>query len=390
MNQERLIQEDLVGYYLDGRTAIRQAAAIRLTPKGLQITVESGAVLWWPYNEIRQNQGFYGSEQVRLEKGRENPEVLWVGAAPYYKSLHLVAPELAKQFHGPSRREMRLAIPVFAAIASVAIVALIYFWGIPAGASLLASYVPVSWEEHLGKSVVEKLAPLNRQCPDPNRLQSINEIVKSITVPLPQTEYKFRVIVKDDPRVNALATPGGYIVIFRGLLEKTESAEELAGILAHELQHILHRHATRALLQQASTRLLLAAITGDANRAMAFGLEGARVLGTLRYSRQHEDEADAEAMQVLLAGGIDPQGMITFFERIMKEGEKSRKIPAYLSTHPSLESRIARLKALATQSERPSIELTQGSDWRYIRQICEKETSPPSSQEKASDFLHPE
>src|SRR5207302_1800985 len=105
----------------------------------------------------------------------------------------------------------------------------------------------------------------------------------------------------DDGTVNAFAVPGGQVVLLRGLVERTRTPEELAGVLAHELQHVIQRHATRLLLQHASTGLVLVAVSGDITGAMAYGIESARMLGTLRYSRHLESEADVEGLRMLLA-----------------------------------------------------------------------------------------
>ena len=150
----------------------------------------------------------------------------------------------------------------------------------------------------------------------------------------------------DAPDVNALAAPGGYIVVFRGLLERARTPDELAGVLAHEIEHVLHRHTTRAVIQHASTGLLLAALTGDMTGPLAYGLESARVLGQLQYSRRAEEEADRDGMKLLLAARVDPAGMIGFFDDLAK-GEHPRRVLRYLSTHPSPTDRIAALRALA-------------------------------------------
>jgi predicted Zn-dependent protease len=200
----------------------------------------------------------------------------------------------------------------------------------------------------------------------------IDEIITTLTAPLANSPpYTFRVMVLNDTTINALAAPGGYIVIFRGLLERTQTAEELAGVLAHELQHIRQRHATRALLQYVSTGLLLAAITGDASGVTAFGLESARTLAALQYSRQNEEEADAEGMRMLLAAGVDPAGMIAFFELLRKEEKRTPGFLKYLSTHPSTEDRIQRLRSLASQSRGGPVKLLQGHDWRDVRNMCQ-------------------
>lgn len=366
------------GHYLDGRIAARQRATIRLMKTGLELTTESGRTAFWPYAEIRQAQGFYAGEQVRLERGGEIPEALLVRDPAFLSDLHRVAPEFGGRFHNPARRRLRVKLTLLAAAAAVGITAALYVWGIPAFADLVASRVPVAWEERLGEAVLAQLAPPERRCLDPARVRAIDDLVAALTRPLPAFPYTVRVVVVDQPAVNAFALPGGYIVVLRGLLERTRSAEELAGVLAHELQHILHRHPTRAVLQHASTGLLVAAVTGDVSGALAYGLEGARTLGLLRYSRRFEEEADREGTRMLVAAGIDPAGMVEFFESLRKEGREAPALLQYLSTHPSPAERIARLRGLVAQAPRPPSRLRVDAEWGELRRICPGAPSAPA------------
>lgn len=365
------MKTDWEGYYLDGRTAVRQRAAIRLMRSGLEASIENGARLWWPYREIRQTQGFYAGEEVRLEKGGDIPEVLLVSNPAFLAELQRVAPELAGRFHNPASRRMRAKLTIVAALAVIGITTVLYFWGIPAMAGLIATRVPVSWEEQLGQSVVDQMAPPSAQCTDPLRMRPIEEIMTILTSTLPDSPYTFRVMVVDNPTVNAFAAPGGFIVVFRGLLERTRTAEELAGVLAHELQHVVKRHATRMVIQHASTGLLFAALTGGGGDPAAFGLEGARVLGVLRYGRHHEEEADAEGIRMLAAAGIEVSGMITFFETLQQEGMEVPEFLKYVSTHPSTADRIRRLKSLAAQVEGQPTKLLPDYEWTDIHQFCQ-------------------
>jgi predicted Zn-dependent protease len=364
------MRTDWEGHYLDGRTAARQRVSIRLMRQGLQVTMENGVSFFWRYRDIRQTQGFYAGEQVRLEKGQEIPEVLLISDAAFLSGVRRMAPELTAHFHDPARRRMRAPLTLLAALGAVTVSAALYLWGIPAVASVVTSRVPVSWEERLGQSVVEHLAPERKRCTDRNRARMIDEITATLTAPLPNSPYTFRVMVVNDPMVNALAAPGGYVLVFRGLLERTRTPEELAGVLAHEFQHVLKRHATRALLQNVSSGLLVAALMGDVSGVMAFGLESARTLGALRYSRQNEEEADAEGMRLLIQAGIDPAGMIAFFEVLQRGDRRGAALFQYLSTHPQTQERVERLKSLAAQSHVKSVKLLPDYDWRDIRRIC--------------------
>jgi predicted Zn-dependent protease len=192
-----------------------------------------------------------------------------------------------------------------------------------------------------------------------------------LTASLAARPYKFQVIVVDEPEVNAFAAPGGTIVLYRGLLERIKSTEELAGVLAHEMQHILHRHSTRILLGNISLSLLFSVVMGEANSAMRIGREGASILGTLNYSRQYEEQADEEGIRLILAAGIDPKGMISFFEEIQKKDRRAATIPAYFSTHPNLNSRIARLKAIAQEAPLVSPRLLPRFELPDADEICQ-------------------
>src|SRR5438445_601580 len=138
------------GYYLDGRSAARRPASIRLAASGLEIALEDGARLWWPFREVRQTQGFYRGEQIRLERGTPFPEILLVDDNAFLASLHATAPRFGRRFHDPRRRRTRLLLTIGAAATAVAIGAVLYVWGIPAAAGMLAARVPVSWEERGG------------------------------------------------------------------------------------------------------------------------------------------------------------------------------------------------------------------------------------------------
>ena len=360
---------DLDGHYMDGQTAERHCVRVRLTRTGLHIVLENGGVLSWPLEEIRQPGNFFGGDQVRLERGGDTPEVLLVPGERFLQQANDVWPASRKRFRAPGLRRKWTRAVLLSAAAAAAVICGIYFWGIPALASFLAPRIPVAWEEKLGQSVVRQLAPPERQCTDPARVRKVEEILASLAASVPDVPYSFRLIVVDNPMVNALALPGGTIIVFRGLLDKTRTPEELAGVLAHEVQHILRRHSTQALLQRVSMKVLLAAAVGDA-KGLSYGLEGAQVLGMLRYSRQYEEEADAEAVRMLIASGIDPRGLAVFFEAIQTDREAALKIPAYLSTHPDMAGRIQRLRILAAGAPPPRTRILPGYEWQDMQGIC--------------------
>lgn len=360
-------------HYLDGLTPVRRAARVTIGQAALEITLaESGVSFRWPLAQVRQTQGFREGEQVRLERGGDLAQALLIGDVAFLSALRAAAPDAARAFHDPRRRRLRAGLAGLAAVAAVALGAGLYVWGIPAVAAIAAARVPVAWEVALGETAMAQLAPPSRRCADPERQRRIDEITGTLVATLPEPRYPFLVTVVDQPMVNAFATPGGFIVIFHGLLDRTASAEELAGVLAHEIQHVVHRDATRAILRQASTGILLAALLGDVGGVVAFGAESARVLGDLRHSREAERDADRDGMRMLHAAAVDPEGMLAFF-RGMQEREGPTLAPArYVSTHPPAGDRLQALAALAAQRARPPVKLLADYDWEEIKKICAK------------------
>ncbi len=358
----------LEGTYLDGRSAVRHRVQVQAAPQALWIDSEGGRVCW-PWEEIRQSRNFYGDDQIRLERGNSPPEMLVVPGDLFLQILGKMAPERARSFRRSKTRRNWAAAALFSALGVIGTVVPIYLWGIPALASNLAAHVPVSWEKRMGEEVLKHLAPPEKRCSDRVREEKIKEVLSALTSPLTHSPYTLRVIVVNHGMVNAFAVPGGTMVVCQGLLEKTDTAEELAGVLAHEIQHILHRHATRAILQQASTRVLIAALTGDAD-SVGFGLEGAQAIGMLRYSRECEEEADRDGMKLLIRSGIHPQGMVSFFETMNRESGNSLHLPTYFSTHPNLEHRVKRLSKLARDSEFHAVKLLQGYNWKEMHGFC--------------------
>jgi predicted Zn-dependent protease len=165
--------------------------------------------------------------------------------------------------------------------------------------------------------------------------------------------YRFHVVDTDD--VNAFAVPGGYLYVNRGLIEAADSESELAGVLGHEIGHVVGKHSARQLSQQYGLSLLASMALGE-EPGMLKQLT-ARIIATgalTRYSREMESEADSYGVQELYDAGIDPNGLATFFGKLeeMRGGRGSGALEMFFSTHPdpgdranAVRSQIAALPA---------------------------------------------
>ncbi len=370
--------QDGIAIYLDGRTAARRRVTVRLLPDRLEIRPDHGETRAWPYDAVRRTQGRFAGEQARFEHGAPIAEALLIDDPALLEALYRLAPRLGAAAYDPSRRTSRIALTAAAALIAVAATVGATLYGVPTLVGAVTPHVPVSWDVRLGDAVLEHFADTDTRCDDPILQAAIDEVFAA-TLGASAAPYPFHLIVLDDPDLNAFAAPGGPIVILRGLLRRTETPEELAGVLAHEAQHIIQRHSTQALLQQASTGLLIAALTGDVSGAAAFGLNAAANLGTLRYSRAHEAEADEEGMRMILDAGIDPAGMIAFYELLAREGPDLPGLLSYLSTHPATDERVQRLRALAEHAAPPRTALGSREEWLVIRERCRVKSEPDAT-----------
>jgi len=369
-----LIRLKWEGHYLDGKTAGKKPAAVELTNDSLMIRTAGGINLVWPYHEIRQAQGFYGREPVRLEHGGKMPEVLIIDDPEFLNSLHELSPDITRHFHNPTTRSLRRRLTVYAAAGILGAGFCLYFWGIPFAAALVAPRIPMEWERNLGQSTLSALAPEEARCKDAELNETISRITEVLTAGTPAA-YPFRVYVVESDMVNAVALPGGNIIIFSGLLERTGSPEELAGVIAHEIQHITKRHALKRIIEDSSTGLMISAVTGDVTGAMVYGVKIAHMLARLRYSRQDEEEADREGMRMILSAGVDPGGMIRFFETIEDENT-APGILQYVSTHPDMRQRTLKLRQLADSGDKPFGKyrpLPKREEWDRLRKSCSGE-----------------
>jgi predicted Zn-dependent protease len=167
----------------------------------------------------------------------------------------------------------------------------------------------------------------------------------------PNIEYHFKVI--DTPEVNAFALPGGFVYVNRGLIEKAGNESELAGVLAHEIGHVVGRHSVEQVKRAQLTGLglgVLDMILGGRGTAASIANMASQMVASgafMKYSRDAEREADRLGARNLYDAGFDPRGMVTFFQKLdaMRKREPN-VIEAFFSTHPSPDERVKNVSDL--------------------------------------------
>jgi beta-barrel assembly-enhancing protease len=243
------------------------------------------------------------------------------------------------------------------------------YFVLPAVPGKLAAMVPIAWEEQIGDLTLHSIP--GRRCGAADGQAALDALTRRVLGDSAMP-YHLQVTVRDSDIINAFALPGGRIVILRGLLRSAQSPEEVAGVLAHELTHVLKRHPTRNMIAQQGTSLILGAFTGG-----GIGHIVGTLLVSLSYTRAAEEEADAGAMELLDRAGISSWGLLSFFERLLQDEEKSGEsqwlslvFPNYLRTHPATQQRIATVRAQAGPGTQPALNPRQ---WLALRTICDVE-----------------
>ena len=151
--------------------------------------------------------------------------------------------------------------------------------------------------------------------------------------------YRFRVI--NSKEVNAFALPGGFVYINRGLIEQADTENEFIGVLAHEVSHIVARHSAEQVEKSRKANLILGGaglLLGGARNGRAL-FNGAQLLTQgvfLKFSRDAEREADRLGAKTMFDAGWNPQGMVSFFQKLAQRGGSN---VAFFSTHPSPQER---------------------------------------------------
>jgi predicted Zn-dependent protease len=170
----------------------------------------------------------------------------------------------------------------------------------------------------------------------------VNNVGQKISRVSHMPELEFHYVGLNDDSINAMALPGGYVFITRGMLEQLTSEAQLAAVLAHETAHVAARHSAQAMSTQIGIDLLLSVAGRSASQGtMGIARMGSQLIG-LKYSREHEIQADTFGLDYMIRAGYTPQGMIETIEMLERQNEL-RPIE-FFSSHPNPANRKANIQ----------------------------------------------
>jgi predicted Zn-dependent protease len=211
-------------------------------------------------------------------------------------------------------------------------------------------------ERRIGESVMREIRADPSYSDDAEITDYLNMLGSKLAAASPDTRQEFNFFLILDPQVNAFALPGGFIGVNSGLLLTAQSESEVAAVLAHEVGHVVQHHFARMLVAQKGFQItslaalavaILAARSSSTSstqvsQAAMAAAQASYVQSSLNFTRANEQEADRVGFQILEKSGFNPEGMATFFGRLLRATRFAETAaPSYLRTHPLTTDRIA-------------------------------------------------
>lgn len=349
----------------DGRTAVARDATANLTADGIAIALASSTERFlWPYHTVSAGEPLRQHSVDAVISSKSAPGcTLFVPDPKFVASLAKLAPRLtarAERWHN--------ARPWVAAM--LAVVALVVAANVAdfSPAHALAQMVPQSWSRRLGDETLRSMTEGKKSCADPAGIKAVETLMQRLSKGSGRDE-PFDVVVSDWSVVNAFAVPGGRIILLKGLIDKAQSPDELAGVLAHEMGHGLSLHAESGIIRAVGFAAAIEFMMGGSSGTLAnLGL----VLAQLSYSRVAEHEADLQAIALLKKAQISPHGFAGFFKRMEESERDGDKTKGWgnldlLRSHPPTAERAALIGSQPPYEATPAL---TNELWQNLKQVC--------------------
>ena len=185
--------------------------------------------------------------------------------------------------------------------------------------------------------------------------QYVNALGNQIASHTSRADLQWQFYVVNTDVVNAFALPGGIIYVNRGVLERADRMDELAGVVGHEIEHVVRRHSVKQMeqMQGANVGVALACtltnICSNQAAATAINVGGTAIFA--KFSRTDEVQADEGGFHNVMNAGISPNGMLTFFQKLLAEEQQSNNsnVSSWFADHPGTQDRIADIQRMLAQ-----------------------------------------
>jgi Zn-dependent protease with chaperone function len=357
--------------FFDGKTSARHPVTVELDPAALIVRAKDGELLArWSYGELEQLSTHEGVFRI----GRTGGDLERIEVRDPHFAHAIDELSIPVDRTGLTARRGRRKV-IFWTVAAVASLLLVGIFGVPEIATRLAPFVPYSIEVKLGQAVDQQvramLDPENKGeafvcgtgAKEKEGREALDRMVRRLEaaarLPIP---LKLKVVRQK--QANAIALPGAYVYVFEGLIDRAESADEVAGVIAHEIGHVAHRDGMRSVLQAGGLAFMFGLVLGDFVGGGAVVLASRTIL-RLAYSRQVEAQADLFAVELMEKSGGNPRALGTILMRIAGTKEPDVRI---LLNHPATRERAVWINAATRDVNKGAI--LDPAEWAALKRIC--------------------
>ncbi len=351
------------GAFFDGRTS---------RPHQVEVAISEGALLFeaggtrhaWPLEGLRVE---VLGDRVRLSCDAGADGRLTLSRADW----RAVLGRHGRRVEARGRRREGRVVLSLAAVGLT--MAAIVFVGLPAASGPLARHTPPDLERQIGDSFDAQLGLGMKTCSGGEGQAALARFGHQLQART-GTPFDIRVRAVRAPFANAMALPGGRILVTDKLIAFTRTPDELSAVIAHEVAHVERRHVMQAMWRSLGAGLLLDLVVGGGSGAGQQAVLLAGSASDLRYSRRAEAEADARGMELLQAEGLSSQGMAPFFRRVAAgDGEKAASpLRELVSSHPD----SLRRAQVSAAHARPGAAAFDTQAWASIRAACPPARAP--------------
>lgn len=348
--------------FFDGVSSRRREVMLTLGD-ALEIVEEGGTPVRWAYADIRRADSPSGVLRLACTSA---PSLARLEIRDAALAADVIGRCMRLDEHQTSRRGVAKIVG-WSVAAAISIVCVVLF-GVPLVADRLAPLVPKPVERRIGDAAEVQMKTIfgRSVCEDPAGKAAFTKLVNRLRDAAGLDDDSMTAGVLPTAVPNAFALPGGKVFVLKGLLDKAESPDELAGILAHELGHLKHHDNMRGLIYNGGTSFLIGLLFGDVTGSSAV-IFASRSLVEASYSREAETAADTFAIEVMHKLGRSPKPAFELMFRVTgKEGGSA--LTTILASHPLTEDRLARM----TREDRPvsGPPLLTDKEWQALKSVC--------------------
>ena len=379
------------GVFSDETALGRVGVEIILTPIGLEARTREGDIFSLASQELSLEIGGASGKMIFCR----NPErtlTIFSEAPGFLESLTQHANENIRQqatVFGQNLRRKKLlqAAGWGAGLTAVCLVVMFGLSGLRGMARNAVHQIPWEVDEAIGQTMIKQMDLGGPVLDDLVVQDAANRILQRLVPYSSRPDAPFEIHVVESDQVNAFALPGGQMVLFTGLLKRSKRAEEVAGVLAHEIAHVTERHGIDRLVQSVGIMSLVQLAVGDSSGLLGLGAQLMSIAAINSYSREQETAADAVGVKMLHDAGISHEHLSNFFRALEKEGpvhdaastqSDSSQLPSqveevlsWVSTHPATGDRLEAIDAI--QSNLPPLKpKALNIDWAAVQKALQE------------------